>query len=117
VLSRIPPGHSALLKLSLDYTGVFIIRRLRNDNKFSAAGEKFRAKYVLSSLKDWKTWMASECSWLGTFHHFVNLYHSGDTRGFVSTTPLIFWHRMTLPLQAMVRYMHSHFSPHPSSRS
>ncbi|KAJ3565456.1 hypothetical protein NP233_g7613 [Leucocoprinus birnbaumii] len=37
---------------------VFIIRRLQSDNKFSAAGEKFHAKYVWSSLKDWKTWAA-----------------------------------------------------------
>lgn len=39
--------------------GVFIIRRLQSDMKFSAAGEKFYFKYVLKSLKDWKTWVAS----------------------------------------------------------
>jgi hypothetical protein len=28
--------------------------------KHSAAGERFQFKYVMQSLKDWKTWVASE---------------------------------------------------------
>ncbi|KAJ8520100.1 hypothetical protein ONZ45_g3024 [Pleurotus djamor] len=37
---------------------VFIIRRLIDDNQFSAGGEKFSLKYVWQSLTDWKTWVA-----------------------------------------------------------
>lgn len=40
--------------------GAFIIRRLQSDQKISASGEKFNAKYIWQSLKDWKTWVASE---------------------------------------------------------
>lgn len=39
---------------------VVVIRRLQQDNQFSAAGEMFKFKYVLISLKDWKTWVGSE---------------------------------------------------------
>ena len=39
--------------------GVLVIRRLQSDMKFSASGEKFKMKYVLQSLRDWKTWIAS----------------------------------------------------------
>ncbi|KJA23556.1 hypothetical protein HYPSUDRAFT_201281 [Hypholoma sublateritium FD-334 SS-4] len=34
-----------------------VIRRLQQDNQFSAAGEKFKFKYVIMSMKDWKTWL------------------------------------------------------------
>ncbi|GJE85744.1 MFS general substrate transporter [Phanerochaete sordida] len=37
---------------------VWVVRRLQNDMKFSAAGEKFKMKYVWQSLRDWKTWVA-----------------------------------------------------------
>ncbi|KAJ3829785.1 MFS general substrate transporter [Lentinula raphanica] len=37
---------------------VFVIRRLKNDVRLSAAGEKFKKKYVWQSLRDWKTWVA-----------------------------------------------------------
>lgn len=44
-----------------DFTvGAFIIRRLQSDQKISASGEKFDTKYIWQSLKDWKTWAASE---------------------------------------------------------
>ncbi|KAJ3721532.1 MFS general substrate transporter [Lentinula raphanica] len=37
---------------------VFVIRRLKDDVRLSAAGEKFKKKYVWQSLRDWKTWVA-----------------------------------------------------------
>jgi MFS family permease len=39
--------------------GVFVVRRLQDDMQFSAGGEKFQAKYIWQSLRDWKTWVAS----------------------------------------------------------
>ncbi len=40
--------------------GVWVIRRLQADMKFSAGGESFKMKYVWQSLVDWKTWLASK---------------------------------------------------------
>lgn len=40
--------------------GVWVVRRLQADTKLSAGGESFKMKYVWQSLKDWKTWIASE---------------------------------------------------------
>lgn len=37
---------------------VWVVRRLQEDMKFSAGGEKFKMKYVMQSLRDWKTWVA-----------------------------------------------------------
>lgn len=37
----------------------FIIRRLQEDDQFSAAGEKFKIKYLWQSISDWKTWVGS----------------------------------------------------------
>ncbi|KAI0067785.1 MFS general substrate transporter [Artomyces pyxidatus] len=37
---------------------VFVIRRLQNDQKFSAGGENFQFKYVWQCLTDWKTYIA-----------------------------------------------------------
>jgi MFS family permease len=34
-----------------------VIRRLQGDDQFSAGGEKFKVQNVISSLKDWKTWL------------------------------------------------------------
>jgi MFS family permease len=45
----------AILTLCVE---VFIIRRLRADMQFSAGGERFQFKYVVQSLKDWKTYLA-----------------------------------------------------------
>ncbi|KAE9408223.1 MFS general substrate transporter [Gymnopus androsaceus JB14] len=36
----------------------FVIRRLQDDVRLSAAGEKYKKKYIWQSLKDWKTWVA-----------------------------------------------------------
>ncbi|GJJ11312.1 hypothetical protein Clacol_005544 [Clathrus columnatus] len=35
----------------------FVVRRLQEDDQFSAAGENLRWKYIFDSLKDWKTWI------------------------------------------------------------
>ena len=40
--------------------GTFIIRRLQDDMKFSAAGETFKSSYIWKSIYDGKTWIASE---------------------------------------------------------
>ncbi|KIY63727.1 MFS general substrate transporter [Cylindrobasidium torrendii FP15055 ss-10] len=45
-------------KFLSDTERVFIIRRLQDDMKLSAAGEKYKTKYIWQSLKDWKTWVA-----------------------------------------------------------
>ncbi|KAK7468766.1 hypothetical protein VKT23_003267 [Stygiomarasmius scandens] len=37
---------------------VFVIRRLQEDMRMSAAGEKYNKKYIWQSLSDWKTWVA-----------------------------------------------------------
>ena len=37
-----------------------VIRRLQEDDQFSAAGEKLKLKYIWQSLVDWKTWVCSE---------------------------------------------------------
>lgn len=36
-----------------------VVRRLQNDDQFSAAGERLRWKYIFQSLLDWKTWVFS----------------------------------------------------------
>jgi len=36
-----------------------VVRRLQNDDQFSAAGENLRWKYIFQSLLDWKTWVGS----------------------------------------------------------
>ena len=49
-------------KFLTEEESTFVIRRLQEDDQFSAAGEKFRFKYVLQSLVDWKTWVGSTYS-------------------------------------------------------
>jgi MFS family permease len=34
-----------------------VIRRLQSDDQFSAGGETFKLRNIISSLKDWKTWL------------------------------------------------------------
>ncbi|KIY49917.1 MFS general substrate transporter [Fistulina hepatica ATCC 64428] len=36
---------------------VAVIRRLQNDDQFSAAGESFKIRYIWMSIRDWKTWI------------------------------------------------------------
>ena len=38
-----------------------VIRRLQQDDQFSAAGESLKLKYIWQSLLDWKTWVGSAC--------------------------------------------------------
>ncbi|KAF8507966.1 MFS general substrate transporter [Hysterangium stoloniferum] len=35
----------------------FVIKRLQEDDQFSAGGEKLKWKYIIDSLLDWKTWI------------------------------------------------------------
>jgi hypothetical protein len=42
-----------------------VIRRLQDDDQFSAGGEKFKVQNIISSFKDWKTWLGSK---LGLSH-------------------------------------------------
>ena len=37
----------------------FVIRRLQEDDQFSAAGEKLRWRFIWASVLDWKTWVGS----------------------------------------------------------
>ncbi|EJT99766.1 MFS general substrate transporter [Dacryopinax primogenitus] len=39
----------------------FVIRRLQEDDQFSAAGESFKFSYVWAAVKDWKTWVGMLC--------------------------------------------------------
>ncbi|KAF5374740.1 hypothetical protein D9758_000400 [Tetrapyrgos nigripes] len=41
-----------------DEERVFLIRRLQEDMRLSAAGEDYQKKYIWQSLTDWKTWIA-----------------------------------------------------------
>ena len=44
-----------------------VIRRLQDDDQFSAGGEKFQLRNIISSLKDTKTWLGSKHGLLATF--------------------------------------------------
>ena len=44
-----------------------VIGRLQDDDQFSAGGEKFKLQNIISSLKDWKTWLGSELGLLVAF--------------------------------------------------
>lgn len=44
-------------KFLTDAERAFVIRRLQEDDQFSAAGEKLKWKWVWDSLLDWKTWI------------------------------------------------------------
>ncbi|EJD47910.1 MFS general substrate transporter [Auricularia subglabra TFB-10046 SS5] len=39
----------------------FVIRRLQEDDQFSAAGEKLRWRFIWASVLDWKTWVGMLC--------------------------------------------------------
>ena len=59
-----------------------MVRRLQEDMKFSAAGEKFKMKYVAQSLRDWKTWVSSMWSFPKMSNAESELL-SGDLHGIV----------------------------------
>lgn len=48
-----------------------VIRRLQQDNQFSAAGENFKFKYVIMSLKDWKTWLGSKTDGFPSLYDYL----------------------------------------------
>ncbi|TRM66434.1 major facilitator superfamily domain-containing protein [Schizophyllum amplum] len=58
-------------KFLSDEERVFIVRRLQDDMKVSASGEKFNSKYIWQSLTDWKTWAASNDGPLFAFSLFT----------------------------------------------
>ena len=37
-----------------------VVRRLQTDDQHSAAGEKFKAKYIWQSFTDWKSYLTSK---------------------------------------------------------
>ena len=37
-----------------------VVRRLQQDDQFSAGGEELKWKYIWKSIFDWKTWVGSE---------------------------------------------------------
>ncbi len=39
------------------YVGVYIIRELKDDMRFSSDEEKLKLKYLLQCLTDWKTYV------------------------------------------------------------
>ncbi|KDR85326.1 hypothetical protein GALMADRAFT_218418 [Galerina marginata CBS 339.88] len=49
---------SSKVKFLTNEERLFVIRRLEDDMKLSAAGESFRKEYIWQSLADWKTWVA-----------------------------------------------------------
>ncbi|KAI9440614.1 MFS general substrate transporter [Lactarius indigo] len=69
-----------------------VIRRLQDDDQFSAAGEKYKLRNVISSLTDWKTWLAIGiyigCDMpLYAFSLFLpTIIHQVCTRGSVSSS-------------------------------
>ena len=38
----------------------FVVRRLQEDDQYSAGGENLRFKYIIESVLDWKTWVGSK---------------------------------------------------------
>ena len=69
-------------------SGVFVIRRLRADMQFSAGGEQFSTKYIWQSLKDWKTYIASELCLLFLICNVSNDCLSGHIHGLVMSPQL-----------------------------
>ena len=47
-------------KFLTDAERTFVIRRLQNDSRHSAAGEKLKIKYIWQSLSDWRTYLTSK---------------------------------------------------------
>ena len=77
--SRTFVAHSLATELGHRLTaeqGVFVVRRLENDMKLSAAGETFKTQYLLQSLTDWKTWVASMFS-RSSFNGMVFIWYVG----------------------------------------
>jgi hypothetical protein len=98
------------------YVGVFIIRELKEDMRFSADEERFKFKYVWQCLTDWKTYVARE--FLRTkISHCDDIILSWNMFGNVSA--ISYWYcSSTLyskPFEAVAPYSHSHYSRQQSS--
>lgn len=67
--------------------GVWVVRKLQADMKYSAGGETFKMKYVWQCLTDRQTWLASESFPLPGMKCIINReFPSGDLHGLVSTS-------------------------------
>ncbi len=52
--------------------GVWVVRKLQADMKYSAGGETFKMKYVWQCLTDRQTWLASESQILQSIEYIVD---------------------------------------------
>ena len=65
-----------------------VIRRLQDDDQYSAGGEELRWKYIWQSIFDWKTWLGSKSSFVILLIRSekdrkstrLNSSHSGESR-------------------------------------
>lgn len=64
----------ALKYVLLRDLGVWVVRKLQADMKYSAGGETFKMKYVWQCLTDRQTWLASESMPL----HWIECDIDGD---------------------------------------
>lgn len=55
--------------------GVWVVRKLQADMKYSAGGETFKMKYVWQCLTDRQTWLASEFLPLPRIKCIINKYY------------------------------------------
>ena len=77
-----------------------VIRRLQNDDQFSAGGELFKSRNILSSLKDWKTWLGSK--------HDLSVTHSNAQLGLTGATILVgMYIGCLMPLYAFALFLPS----------
>ena len=68
---------------------MYVIRRLREDLRFSAGGEKFEFKYLRQCLTDWKTYIASEYYYDADSGTLMHLPSSGDLHGIVGISHVL----------------------------
>jgi hypothetical protein len=58
-----------------------VVRRLQEDDQFSAAGEELKMKYIYKSILDWKTWIGSEhshrCFYRGLLNYSTVMVYTG----------------------------------------
>ncbi len=69
------------------YVGVYTIRELKEDMRFSADEEKFELKYLRQCLTDWKTYVARESRLPTKIPHRDDLILSWNMYGNVSVVP------------------------------
>jgi hypothetical protein len=100
------------------YVGVYVIRKLQDDLRFSTDEEKFELKYVWQCLRDWKTYAGSGFLSQYLISHRDNLILSGNNYGGVGS--ISYWcltHSIyyTNRLKAVVPYSRSRCSRQQSS--